>query len=148
MYFISCLPACAVQCVQSAWRELVLCSHVPGAWWPPVWLSQTTLYLVSPLSLTHSCLSLDISVSSVIPVMCPAPWTDSPEPCLVLEEDYTVTPRPHPVSHPPLDAPLCGTCRHLDLSFFDPSCPGCAEILKSRETRWVIFTEKERYSIF
>ena len=24
--------------------------------------------------------------------------------------------------------------RHLDLSFFDPSCPGCSEILKSRET--------------
>ena len=54
-----------------------------------------------------------------------------------LEEDYTVAPRPHPVSHPPVDAPLCPTCRHLDLSFFDPSCPGCADILKSRETRWV-----------
>ena len=100
-----------------------------------VTVSDHTLPGFSSLSLTHSCLSLDISVSSVIPVMCPAPWTDSPEPCLVLEEDYTVTPRPHPVSHPPLDAPLCGTCRHLDLSFFDPSCPGCAEILKSRETR-------------
>ena len=94
--------------------------------------------------------------------MCPAPWTDSPEPCQVrlqrpwcsgldcdgdlhiaqveLEEDYTVAPRQHPVSHPPVDAPLCPTCRHLDLSFFDPSCPGCADILKSRETRWVLHT--------
>jgi len=52
----------------------------------------------------------------------------------VLEDDYTVAPRSHPVSHPPVDAPLCVTCRHLDLSFFDPSCPGCSEILKSRET--------------
>ena len=57
-----------------------------------------------------------------------------------LEEDYTVAPRQHPVSHPPVDAPLCPTCRHLDLSFFDPSCPGCADILKSRETRWVLLT--------
>ena len=57
-----------------------------------------------------------------------------------LEEDYTVAPRQHPVSHPPVDAPLCPTCRHLDLSFFDPSCPGCADILKSRETRWVLHT--------
>eukprot|EP00090_Calanus_glacialis_P040977 TRINITY_DN7180_c0_g1_i2.p1 TRINITY_DN7180_c0_g1~~TRINITY_DN7180_c0_g1_i2.p1 ORF type:complete len:672 (+),score=124.75 TRINITY_DN7180_c0_g1_i2:72-2087(+) len=65
--------------------------------------------------------------------MSPAPWTNSPEP-LILEDDYTVAPRPHPVSHPPIDAPLCLTCRQLDLSFFDPSCPGCSEILKSRET--------------
>ena len=117
--------------------------------------------------------------------MSPAPWTDSPEP-LVLEDDYTVAPRSHPVSHPPVDAPLCVTCRylsgrvnivimairtivitvsdtdieeaiiavpticglmvphpplllsssspcrHLDLSFFDPSCPGCGQILTSR----------------
>ena len=102
------------------------------------------------------------------------PMLSSPEP-LVLEDDYTVAPRSHPVSHPPVDAPLCVTCRsilsithlihfhsftilfvthlyrpssysptlpsfrvflfrHLDLSFFDPSCPGCSEILKSRET--------------
>ena len=66
--------------------------------------------------------------------MCPAPWTSSPEPA-VLEDDYTVAPRLHPVSHPPVDAPLCLTCRTLDLSFFDPSCPGCAEILRSR---WVM----------
>ena len=66
----------------------------------------------------------------------PAPWTSSPEPSLALEEDYTVgSPRDHPVSHPPLDSPLCSTCRTLDLNFFDPSCPGCGEILTSRETR-------------
>merc|ERR1711936_784570 len=66
-------------------------------------------------------------------LVCHEPCTSSPEP-LVLEDDYTVAPRSHPVSHPPVDAPLCVTCRHLDLSFFDPSCPGCSEILKSRET--------------
>ena len=38
------------------------------------------------------------------------------------------------MSHPPVDAPLCLTCRQLDLAFFDPSCPGCGEILRSRET--------------
>ena len=66
--------------------------------------------------------------------MCPAPWTDSPPP-LLMEDDYTTAPRPHPLSHPPVDAPLCPTCTNLDLSFFDPSCPGCNAILKSRETR-------------
>lgn len=65
--------------------------------------------------------------------MCPAPWTDSPPP-LLMEDDYTSAPRPHPLSHPPVDAPLCITCTNLDLSFFDPSCPGCHAIIKSRET--------------
>lgn len=45
-----------------------------------------------------------------------------------------MAPRPKPVCHPPVDAPLCLPCRQLDLSFFDPGCPGCGEILKSRET--------------
>jgi len=65
--------------------------------------------------------------------MCPAPWTDSPPP-LLLEDDYTAAPRPHPITHPAVEAPLCSTCRTLDLSFFDPSCAGCTAILKSRET--------------
>jgi len=38
------------------------------------------------------------------------------------------------VTHPPVDAPLCLSCQQLDLAFFDPSCPGCGEILRSRET--------------
>jgi len=69
--------------------------------------------------------------------MSPAPWTDSPPP-LLLEDDYTAAPRPHPISHPPVEAPICGTCRTLDLAFFDPSCHGCSAILKSRETRQFI----------
>ena len=66
--------------------------------------------------------------------MCPAPWTDSPPP-LLLEDDYTAAPRPHPISHPPVEAPICPSCINLDLSFFDPSCAGCSAILRSRETR-------------
>ena len=117
------------------------------------WLVKHSLsssWLPYVLCVTMSCLTLSLySLSTCVawqelPVsrltqltnqsVMPAPWTSSPDPSLALEEDYTTTPRTHPVSHPPLDSPLCPTCRHLDLSFFDPSCPGCAEILTSRET--------------
>lgn len=43
-------------------------------------------------------------------------------------------PRSHPIIHPSSDAPLCKSCHQLDLPFFDPSCPGCLEILQSPET--------------
>ncbi len=79
-------------------------------------------------------LALAQSESHAPLIMCPAPWTDSPPP-LLMEEDYSSAPRPHPLSHPPVDAPLCVSCTNLDLSFFDPSCPGCHAIIKSRETR-------------
>ncbi|UYV73088.1 CLIP1 [Cordylochernes scorpioides] len=39
-----------------------------------------------------------------------------------------------PVIHPSADAPLCPSCRQLDLPFFDPSCPGCLEILHGPQT--------------
>merc|ERR1719347_728979 len=66
--------------------------------------------------------------------MSPAPWTDSPVPKVSLDDTFSLAPRDLPVSHPPVEAPLCVTCRTLDLSFFDPSCPGCSEILCSRDT--------------
>ncbi|KAG1670313.1 CAP-Gly domain-containing linker protein 3 [Nymphon striatum] len=39
-----------------------------------------------------------------------------------------------PVVHNSSDAPICESCKQLDLSFFDPSCPGCQEILRSPST--------------
>ncbi|XP_076463059.1 CAP-Gly domain-containing linker protein 3-like isoform X2 [Babylonia areolata] len=34
-----------------------------------------------------------------------------------------------PVIHPCVDPPLCDNCQRLDLSFFDPVCAGCRQIL-------------------
>ncbi|GAB6022100.1 CAP-Gly domain-containing linker protein 4 [Chamberlinius hualienensis] len=42
--------------------------------------------------------------------------------------------RSWPLTHPPVDAPLCENCQQLDLEFFDPSCPGCGEILNHPQT--------------
>lgn len=42
--------------------------------------------------------------------------------------------RRQPIIHPSSDAPLCKSCHQLDLPFFDPSCPGCMEILQSPDT--------------
>ncbi len=41
--------------------------------------------------------------------------------------------RSRPVSHLPVDAPVCPECRALELTFCDPSCPGCRrELLGAR----------------
>lgn len=42
--------------------------------------------------------------------------------------------RTFPIIHPTSDAPLCANCEQLELPFFDPSCPGCMEILKDQST--------------
>ncbi|XP_023229488.1 CAP-Gly domain-containing linker protein 3-like [Centruroides sculpturatus] len=42
--------------------------------------------------------------------------------------------RTYPIIHPTSDAPLCSSCEQLELPFFDPSCPGCMEILKNQNT--------------
>ena len=39
--------------------------------------------------------------------------------------------RSHPVTHYPVDSPLCAECAALGLTFFDPSCAGCAKALRS-----------------
>lgn len=70
--------------------------------------------------------------------MAPAPWNPDPLPGqeksnkenLFLSSGKTsfVT-RNHPIVHNAVDAPICLECRALELTFFDPSCPGCrAEI--------------------
>ncbi|XP_076061206.1 CAP-Gly domain-containing linker protein 3-like isoform X2 [Oratosquilla oratoria] len=35
-----------------------------------------------------------------------------------------------PVTHPAVDAPVCSHCLRLEVSFWDPSCPGCASLLR------------------
>lgn len=48
---------------------------------------------------------------------------------------------PHPVAtqmrtmiHPCVDPPLCENCTRLELSFFDPLCPDCRDILTNPST--------------
>ncbi|XP_037786153.1 CAP-Gly domain-containing linker protein 3-like [Penaeus monodon] len=42
--------------------------------------------------------------------------------------------RSAPVTHPPVDSPLCGQCARRDLSFFDPGCSGCSALLRRPTT--------------
>lgn len=46
-----------------------------------------------------------------------------------LVTDFVMPARDKPISHPPADPPLCENCRKLELTFFDPNCPGCQDIL-------------------
>ncbi|XP_050689682.1 CAP-Gly domain-containing linker protein 4-like isoform X2 [Eriocheir sinensis] len=39
-----------------------------------------------------------------------------------------------PVTHPPVDAPLCVHCCRRDLSFFNPGCAGCSGLLRRPST--------------
>lgn len=42
--------------------------------------------------------------------------------------------REKPMIHPCVDPPVCESCQRLELSFFDPGCPGCKEILENPNT--------------
>ncbi|XP_020620574.1 CAP-Gly domain-containing linker protein 3-like [Orbicella faveolata] len=48
--------------------------------------------------------------------------------------DFIMPARDKPVSHSPSDPPLCENCRKLELTFFDPNCPGCQDILLDPKT--------------
>ncbi|XP_065068585.1 CAP-Gly domain-containing linker protein 3-like isoform X2 [Rhopilema esculentum] len=48
--------------------------------------------------------------------------------------DFDIPTRVKPCSHPGVDCPLCDRCQELELSFFDPTCVGCSEILLNPET--------------
>lgn len=48
--------------------------------------------------------------------------------------DFIMPVREKPISHPPSDPPLCENCRKLELTFFDPSCPTCQDILLEPKT--------------
>jgi len=54
-----------------------------------------------------------------------------------LNSTVTLTPsvRSRPMIHPCVDPPVCEDCQKLELSFFDPGCPGCHEILISPLTK-------------
>ncbi|CAI9736669.1 CAP-Gly domain-containing linker protein 4-like isoform X4 [Octopus vulgaris] len=47
-----------------------------------------------------------------------------PDPLLNCEQNPE-----YPMIHPCVDPPLCSNCQKSELSFFDPNCPGCHEIL-------------------
>ncbi|XP_064626723.1 CAP-Gly domain-containing linker protein 3-like isoform X2 [Lineus longissimus] len=47
--------------------------------------------------------------------------------------EVSVKSREKPFIHLAVDPPLCHTCQKLDLTFFDPSCPGCSGILANTE---------------
>lgn len=59
---------------------------------------------------------------------------------MTLEETSSETKAPptqpisKPVIHPCVDPPLCEECQRLDLSFFDPVCSGCRQILSNPTT--------------
>lgn len=59
---------------------------------------------------------------------------------MTLEENSSETKSPptqptsKPMIHPCVDPPLCENCQRLDLSFFDPVCAGCREILLNPAT--------------
>lgn len=42
--------------------------------------------------------------------------------------------REKPMIHPCVDPPACESCQRLELSFFDPECPGCRSILENPNT--------------
>ncbi|XP_060575928.1 CAP-Gly domain-containing linker protein 3-like isoform X7 [Ruditapes philippinarum] len=43
--------------------------------------------------------------------------------------------RNRPMIHPCVDPPVCEDCQKLELSFFDPGCPGCHDILVNPNTK-------------
>ncbi|XP_077981487.1 CAP-Gly domain-containing linker protein 3-like [Glandiceps talaboti] len=48
--------------------------------------------------------------------------------------DFNVPQRENPTVHCVEEAPLCEQCQRLDLTFFDPHCPGCYNILMNQNT--------------
>lgn len=62
---------------------------------------------------------------------------------MTLEEEKNTSPIPthsynpereKPMIHPCVDPPACESCQKLELSFFDPECPGCRSILENPNT--------------
>ncbi len=48
--------------------------------------------------------------------------------------DFNIPQREKPMVHPAVDPPLCQQCQQMELTFFDPNCPNCQEILMNQNT--------------
>ena len=48
--------------------------------------------------------------------------------------DVVMLPRERPMVHPAVDPPLCEECVKMEMSFFDPNCPGCMDMLSADTT--------------
>lgn len=60
---------------------------------------------------------------------------DDDSSCRIIEDNNNYHPdRDKPMIHPCVDPPVCDSCQRLELSFFDPGCPGCREILDNSNT--------------
>ena len=59
---------------------------------------------------------------------------DKDEVLLINNNNYTSVGRDKPMIHPCVDPPVCDQCQKLELSFFDPGCPGCKQILENTNT--------------
>jgi CAP-Gly domain-containing linker protein 3/4 len=57
-------------------------------------------------------------------------------------ESPGVLPRERPIIHPAVDPPLCEDCAKHEMSFFDPNCPTCIDLLSAEST-----TVPEMYAI-
>ena len=44
-------------------------------------------------------------------------------------ERRSLTKRATPTVHPIQEAPMCTTCRRMQLTFFDPSCTDCLDLI-------------------
>ncbi|XP_031557879.1 CAP-Gly domain-containing linker protein 3-like isoform X2 [Actinia tenebrosa] len=57
----------------------------------------------------------------------------APEPGFTVS-DFIMPTRDKPMIHPASDAILCENCQKLELTFFDPNCPGCLDLLLEPKT--------------
>lgn len=66
---------------------------------------------------------------------CRMTLEDDDSSCRIIEDNNNYHPdRDKPMIHPCVDPPVCDSCQRLELSFFDPGCPGCREILDNSNT--------------
>ncbi|XP_074640389.1 CAP-Gly domain-containing linker protein 4-like isoform X2 [Tubulanus polymorphus] len=60
--------------------------------------------------------------------------TDAENEETAMETDVEVTPRTTPKVHPAVDPPICEACAKLDMTFCDPQCCGCKNVITNMDT--------------